>query len=67
MQDPRNIPGIDIDTSLVQTNIVRFRVSTLTASELVERCHEMGLYMLPGGADQIRAQNERDDKDDDQP
>lgn len=48
-------PGIDIDTSLVQTNIVRFQVSTLTASELVERCHEKGLYMLPGGLDQVRA------------
>lgn len=51
----RDIPGIDIDVSLVQTNIVRFQVSTLTASELVERCYEKGLYMLPGGADQVRA------------
>jgi threonine aldolase len=50
-----DIHGIDIDTSLVQTNIVRFQVSTLKASELVERCHDKGLYMLPGGRDQVRA------------
>lgn len=49
------IPGIDIDRSVVQSNIVRFRVTSISAPELVERCHEKGLHMLPAGADQIRA------------
>jgi threonine aldolase len=49
------VPAIDIDTSLVQTNIVRFRVLTITAAEFVERCYEKGLYMLPSGRDQVRA------------
>lgn len=49
------IPAIDIDMSLVQTNIVRFRVLTITASEFVDRCYEKGLHMLPSGRDQVRA------------
>jgi threonine aldolase len=49
------IPAIDIDMSLVQTNIVRFRVLTITAAEFVDRCYEKGLHMLPTGHDQLRA------------
>jgi threonine aldolase len=49
------IPAISIDVSLVQTNIVRFRILTMSASEFVDRCYEEGLYMLPSGRDQLRA------------
>ncbi len=48
-------PGIQIDPSLVQTNIIRFRVISLSASEFVTRCFEGGLYMLPTSRDQLRA------------
>lgn len=49
------IPGIEIDPSIVQTNIVRFRVTAMSAGELVERCHQEGVHMLPSGLDGIRA------------
>jgi len=49
------IAGVRIDVSLVQTNIVRFRVVTTSASEFVDGCYENGLHMLPLGADQVRA------------
>lgn len=48
-------PGLAVDLDAVQTNIVRFRVTTTTAAQLVERCHDLGLFMLPSGRDQIRA------------
>jgi threonine aldolase len=44
-----------IDVSLVQTNIVRFRVVTMSAPEFVDRCYEEGLHMLPMGPDHVRA------------
>jgi threonine aldolase len=49
------ISGIEIDTSLVQSNIVRFRVTTLTAGAFVDDCHALGLYLLPLGKHDIRA------------
>jgi threonine aldolase len=49
------IAAVRIDLSLVQTNIVRFRVVTMSASEFVDGCYENGLHMLPLGADQVRA------------
>jgi threonine aldolase len=49
------IPAIRIDVSLVQTNIVRFHVIKMPASEFVDRCYESGLHMIPSGSDQIRA------------
>ena len=48
-------PGVELDTSLVQTNIVRFRVTTLSSFELVDRCHALGLHMLPAGKVGVRA------------
>jgi threonine aldolase len=47
--------GIRIDVSLVQTNIVRFSLETMSAAEFVDRCFEKGLHMLPSGKDQVRA------------
>jgi threonine aldolase len=50
------LPGIEVDLETVQTNIVRFRVTSMSSIELVERCHAAGVYMLPsGGPGAIRA------------
>ncbi|HXV61778.1 MAG TPA: GntG family PLP-dependent aldolase [Vicinamibacteria bacterium] len=51
---------IELDTNLVQTNILRFRVTSMTAAELVERCYENGVHMLPSGEDRVRAVLHRD-------
>ena len=48
-------PGVAIDAAGVETNIVRFRVPVLGAPAFVERCHALGLFMLPGGLDAVRA------------
>ncbi len=47
--------GIEIDASLVQSNIVRFRVTILDASAFVNECHARGLHLLPSGDRDIRA------------
>ena len=49
------LPGIEIDPTVVETNIVRFQVTASSASQLVESCYEKGLYMLPTGPDSVRA------------
>lgn len=54
------MPDIEIDTRIVQTNILRFRVTSMTAARFVERCHEGGVHMLPSGADRVRAVTHRD-------
>ena len=54
------LPGIELDTALVQTNIVRFRVTTISSFELVDRCHARGLHMLPAGKSGVRAVLHRD-------
>jgi threonine aldolase len=54
------LPGIDIDLSLVQTNIVRFRVLGLSAFDFVERCHAEGVHMLGYHPDRVRAVLHRD-------
>ncbi|WP_414447080.1 low specificity L-threonine aldolase [Burkholderia sp. 22PA0099] len=48
-------PGISLDVSTVETNIVRFGISSLPAGEFVERLYEKGLHVLPSGADGVRA------------
>jgi threonine aldolase len=54
------LDGVEIDLSLVQTNILRFRLREGSAASLVERCHEKGLYMLAAGPDRVRAVLHRD-------
>ncbi len=49
------LPGIEIDLETVQTNIVRFGVTSMTAGQFVEECMREGLSMLPSGRDQVRA------------
>ncbi|MCX8107380.1 MAG: aminotransferase class I/II-fold pyridoxal phosphate-dependent enzyme [Verrucomicrobiae bacterium] len=49
------LPGIVIDPELVETNIVLFQVTTISASEFVRRLDEVGVRMLATGADTVRA------------
>jgi threonine aldolase len=48
-------PGIEIDPAAVETNIVRFRVTSLSSVEFTERAFAKGLRVLPTGTDGIRA------------
>ncbi|WP_082016822.1 threonine aldolase family protein [Cupriavidus sp. IDO] len=49
------LPGIALDVATVETNIVRFSVTSMPATEFVDRLYERGLYVLPSGADGVRA------------
>ncbi|WP_425988671.1 threonine aldolase family protein [Ensifer sp. R-19] len=49
------LDGIALDLSTVETNIVRFRLTRSRASDFVEEAHRRGLFMLPSGADAVRA------------
>jgi threonine aldolase len=46
---------VEIDPSTVETNIVRFQLKDLDAASFVEEAHRQGLYMLPSGANGVRA------------
>ncbi len=49
------LPGIDLDPAHVETNIVRFNVTSMTAGDFVVRLHDAGVRMLPYGANGVRA------------
>lgn len=49
------IPGIEIDPRMVETNIVRFRLPGTNAAAFAEEAHRRGVYMLPAGPDAVRA------------
>ncbi|WP_347555652.1 GntG family PLP-dependent aldolase [Robbsia sp. KACC 23696] len=49
-----DLPGIALDVSTVETNIVRFGITSLAAGEFVEKLYERGLYALPSGPDGVR-------------
>jgi threonine aldolase len=49
------IEGIEIDPSTVETNIVRYRLPGVSAGRFVDEAHRRGLWMLPSGADAVRA------------
>jgi len=48
-------PGIVLDVTAIETNIVRFKIGSIAAGEFAERLYAKGLRVLPGGADGIRA------------
>lgn len=48
-------PGVRVDLDWVQTNIVRFEVTAMTAGSFVDECYERGLHMLPMGHHVVRA------------
>ena len=54
------LAGVELDTKLVQTNIIRFRLTGMSAFELAEQCHARGLHMLPAGKQAMRAVIHRD-------
>ena len=47
--------GLKVDLERVQTNIVRFEVTVMSANAFVEACYARGLHMLPGGHHGVRA------------
>lgn len=49
------LPGIELDPTTVQTNIVFFNVKTVQAKELVQRLDQAGVRMLALGPTSIRA------------
>jgi threonine aldolase len=49
------LDGIELDPTLVETNIVRFHVSAMEAGPFVDACHDRGVFMLPGGTHGVRA------------
>ena len=49
------LPGIELDPTTVQTNIVFFNVKTVQAKELVRRLDQAGVRMLALGPASIRA------------
>ena len=54
------LAGVELDRTLVQTNIIRFRLTRMSSFELAEQCHARGLYMLPAGKQAMRAVIHRD-------
>ena len=50
-----NIKGLEADPSQAETNIVRFRVQTMPADQLVELLKARGVMVLPVARDTIRA------------
>ena len=54
-QGIQDCPGIAVDVAAIETNIVRFKVTSLPAAEFAERLYAKGLRVLPAGADGIRA------------
>ena len=49
------LPGIELNPSDVETNIVRFNVTSMSAGDFVVRLHEAGVRVLPYGARGVRA------------
>lgn len=47
-------PGIEVDVAAVETNIVRFRVTTTSAGDFVNRLFAKGMHVLPSGTDRVR-------------
>ncbi len=50
-----SMSGATVDLDRVQTNIVRFEVTTMSANAFVEACYARGVHMLPGGRHGVRA------------
>ncbi len=54
------LPGVELDATRVETNIIRFRLNDRSSFDLVERCHAKGVHMLPAGRHAARAVVHRD-------
>ncbi len=49
------LDGIVIDPSAIETNIVRYRLDGVSSAKFVDALHGAGVWMLPSGADGVRA------------
>ncbi|MEN8194129.1 MAG: beta-eliminating lyase-related protein, partial [Bacteroidota bacterium] len=49
------LPNIEMDLNLVQTNIIMFRPKLLTVEDVLQKCKDKGLLLGPGGVGVIRA------------
>ncbi|MFC1693254.1 threonine aldolase family protein [Candidatus Latescibacterota bacterium] len=59
------IPGIELDVSTVETNIVIFDVTTFSAQELADRLKTAGVYVLATARNTLRAVTHLDVSGDD--
>ena len=50
-----DLPGINLDLSTVETNIIILKVTGIPAADLVEKLKEAGLLVLVNAVDRIRA------------
>lgn len=50
-----SLNGVDLDPSTVQTNIVRFRLTSAKAATFAEEMYRRCVHVLPSGEDGIRA------------
>ncbi len=50
-----DLPGIEVATETVQTNIVSFRVTAMPAADLIQKLKEQGVLILAHAVDRIRA------------
>jgi threonine aldolase len=48
-------PEVDIDPATVETNIVRFRLRSVSAAQFVDEAYRLGVDMLPSGPNAVRA------------
>ncbi len=55
-----SVDGLEADLSGVQSNLVRFRVTSMAAGAFATQCHGRGLHLLPQGETGIRAVTHRD-------
>ena len=49
------LPNVEIDLGLVQTNIIMFTPTAITIEDVLIKCKEKGLLLGPGGVGIIRA------------
>ncbi|MCD6341103.1 MAG: hypothetical protein J7L51_04050 [Desulfurococcales archaeon] len=50
-----NLPGVEISVEHVETNIIRFAVTSMPAEQFARRLYEAGVYVLATGPDTVRA------------
>jgi len=49
------LPNIEIDLNLVETNIIMFKPKSMTVEDVLQKCKEKGLLLGQGGVGVIRA------------
>ena len=50
-----DVPDVELDPDTVETNIVIFRVASMSAADLAGQLHQAGVHVLATGPDSIRA------------